>query len=136
MSRLGLPVPPAFVLQTTLCGPVNRQEPAALASVERGLREGIERLELATGRRFGDGRMPLLVSVRSGAAHSMPGMMSTILDVGLNNRSVRGLIGLTVNPRPAWDSYRRFVQMYCEVVEGVPATAFEARLADLIRSED
>ena len=136
MSRLGLPVPPAFVLPTTLCGPANRQEPAALASIERGLRKGIEWLEKATGRRLGDTRMPLLVSVRSGAAHSMPGMMSTILDAGLNNRSMRGLIGLTGNPRLAWDSYRRFVQMYCEVVEGVPATAFEARLADLIRSED
>ena len=136
MSRLGLPVPPAFVLRTTLCGPVNGQEPAALASLDRGLQEGIERLEKATGRRLGGARMPLLVSVRSGAAHSMPGMMSTILDAGLNNRSMRGLIGLTGNPRLAWDSYRRFVQMYCEVVEGVPATAFEARLADLIRSED
>jgi pyruvate, orthophosphate dikinase len=136
MSRLGLPVPPAFVLPTTLCGPANRQDPATLASVECGLREGIERLEEATGRRLGDARMPLLVSVRSGAAHSMPGMMSTILDAGLNSRSVRGLIGMTGNPRLAWDSYRRFVQMYCEVVEGVPATAFEARLADLIRSED
>ena len=136
MSRLGLPLPPAFVLPTTLCGPANRQEPAALASIERGLREGIQRLEEATGRRLGDARLPLLVSVRSGAAHSMPGMMSTILDAGLNSRSVRGLIGLTGNPRLAWDSYRRFVQMYCEVVEGVPATAFEARLADLIRSED
>ena len=136
MSRLGLPVPPAFVLPTTLCGPANRQEPAALASIERGLRKGIEWLEKATGRRLGDTRMPLLVSVRSGAAHSMPGMMSTILDAGLNDRSVHGLIGLTGNPRLAWDSYRRFVQMYSEVVEGVPATAFEARLAELIRSED
>ena len=136
MSRLGLPVPPAFVLRTTLCGPVNGQEPAALASLDRGLQEGIERLEKATGRRLGGARMPLLVSVRSGAAHSMPGMMSTILNAGLNNRSVHGLIGLTGNPRLAWDSYRRFVQMYSEVVDGLPANAFEARLADLIRSED
>lgn len=136
MSQLGLPVPPAFVLPATLCGAVNRRESAALASIERGLRTGIERLEEATGRRLGDARVPLLVSVRSGAAHSMPGMLSTILNVGLNNRTVRGLIGLTGNPRLAWDSYRRFVQMYSEVVEGVPATAFEARLAELIRSED
>lgn len=136
MSRLGLNVPPAFVLPTTLCEPVNRQEPSALAALDRGLRDGIARLEETTDRRLGDERSPLLVSVRSGAAQSMPGMMSTILDVGLNAASVRGLIGLTGNPRLAWDSYRRFIQMYSEVVEGVPADAFEARLAAMIRSED
>jgi len=80
--------------------------------------------------------MPLLVSVRSGAAQSMPGMLATILDVGLNAESVRGLIGLTGNPRLAWDSYRRFIQIYAEVVEGVPAAAFEACLAAMIRSEN
>lgn len=136
MSRLGLNVPPAFVLPTALCEPVNRQDPKALAALDRGLSDGIARLEETTGRRFGDERRPLLVSVRSGAAQSMPGMMSTILDVGLNEKSVRGLIGLTGNPRLAWDSYRRFIQMYSEVVDGVPAEAFEARLAAMIRSED
>jgi len=136
MSRLGLNVPPAFVLPTTLCEPVNRQDPKALAALDDGLRDGISRLEETADRRFGDERRPLFVSVRSGAAQSMPGMMETILDVGLNEKTVRGLIGLTGNPRLAWDSYRRFIQMYAEVVEGTPAEAFEARLAAMIRSED
>lgn len=135
MSRLGLTVPPAFVLPTTLCGPVNRDEPAALETLDEGLRQGIEWLEAVTGRRFGDARNPLLVSVRSGAAQSMPGMLSTILDVGLNADSVRGLIGLTGNPRLAWDSYRRFIQVYAEVVDGMPAAPFEARLEEAIRAE-
>ncbi len=100
--------------------------------LEEGLRDGIAQLEETTGRRLGDGRVPLLVSVRSGAAKSMPGMLATILDVGLNAESVRGLIGLTGNPRLAWDSYRRFVQNYSEVVDGVPSSVFETRLAAMI----
>lgn len=135
MGRLGLTVPPAFVLPTTQCGPVNRGEPAALETLDQGLRQGIQWLEEVTGRRFGDARNPLLVSVRSGAAQSMPGMLSTILDVGLNAESVRGLIALTGNPRLAWDSYRRFVQVYAEVVEDMPGTPFETRLEEMIRTE-
>ncbi|SME96663.1 pyruvate phosphate dikinase [Tistlia consotensis] len=136
MGRLGLPVPPAFVLPTALCAAVNSGEAGALAALDRGLAAGIARLEAATGRSFGDARAPLLVSVRSGAAQSMPGMLSTVLDVGLNAASLRGLIRLTGNPRLAWDSWRRFVQLYAEVVEGLPAAPFEARLAELIRAED
>ncbi len=135
MRRLGLNVPPAFVLPTTLCGPVNRGDPEALAALEQGLRAGVAGLEEATGRRLGDIRAPLLVSVRSGAAKSMPGMLATILDVGLNAESVRGLIGMTGNPRLAWDSYRRFIQNYAEIVGSAPSSIFEARLADLIRAE-
>lgn len=135
MSRLGLNVPPAFVLPTTLCAGVGRGEEATLAAMEHGLREGIAKLEHATGRRLGDARAPLLVSVRSGAAKSMPGMLSTILDVGLNGITVRGLLSLTGNPRLAWDSYRRFVQMYAEVVAGVPAAEFAAAIADMLRAE-
>lgn len=135
MKSLGLNVPPAFVLPTDLCAPINRGDRDARAALDQGLREGIARLESATGRRFGDSRAPLLVSVRSGAAKSMPGMLATILDVGLEPETVRGLIGLTGNPRLAWDSYRRFIQNYAETVEGVPAKLFEARLAHMIRSE-
>ncbi|RJF87488.1 pyruvate, phosphate dikinase [Oleomonas cavernae] len=135
MSRLGLNVPPAFVLPTGLCAAINRNETDALEALEQGLRDGIAPLEAATGRRFGDARAPLLVSVRSGAAQSMPGMLETILDVGLNAVSVRGLIASTGNPRLAWDSYRRFIQIYGEVVEGVPAAAFDAALAGMISSE-
>jgi pyruvate,orthophosphate dikinase len=135
MARLGLRVPPAFVLSTRLCGPVNRQEDEAVRTLERCLGDGIAYLEQATGRRFGDSRRPLLVSARSGAARSMPGMLETVLDVGLNAETVRGLIRLTGNPRLAWDCYRRFVQGFAEVVCGLPATPFEARLADMKRSE-
>jgi len=136
MSGLGLNVPPAFVMPTGLCAAINRDDPKALATLTGGLEEGIAKLEKTTGRRFGDPRAPLLVSVRSGAAQSMPGMLSTILDVGLNADSVQGLIGLTGNPRLAWDSYRRFIQIYAEVVLEVPAAAFEAALARMLQSED
>ncbi|HVO03849.1 MAG TPA: PEP/pyruvate-binding domain-containing protein [Candidatus Cybelea sp.] len=135
MCRLGLRVPPAFVLPTALCIPVNRGDAEALRAMEQGLMAGIARLEQATGRGFGDGRMPLLVSVRSGGAQSMPGMLSTILDVGLNAATVQGLIGYTGNPRLAWDSYRRFIQIYAEVVHDAPAAPFEAALGRILRSE-
>jgi pyruvate, orthophosphate dikinase len=136
MGRLGLPVPPAFVLPTALCAPLHRKDRQALAALGQGLNDGIARLEQATGRRFGDVRAPLLVSVRSGAAQSMPGMLATVLDVGLNEDSVHGLIGLTGNPRLAWDSYRRFIQNFAEVVDGVAATPFDACLAAMVRSEN
>src|SRR3974390_1743918 len=102
MSRLGLPVPPAFVMPTSLCNGVNRKDGAALHALKSGVRRGVARLGAVTGRRFGDSRLPLFVSVRSGAARSMPGMLDTILDVGMNADSVRGLIGLSGNPRLAW----------------------------------
>jgi pyruvate,orthophosphate dikinase len=136
MSRLGLPVPPAFVMPTSLCNGVNQKEGAARHALKSGLRLGIARLETATGRRFGDSRSPLFVSVRSGAAMSMPGMLDTILDVGMNNETVQGLVRLTGNPRLAWDSYRRFVQSYSEVVGGVPGADFERPLAAMLRAED
>ena len=94
------------------------------------LAEGIARLEAATGLGFGATRRPLLVSVRSGAAVSMPGMMETVLDVGLNSETVEGLIRLTGNPRLAWDSYRRLVQGYAEVVANLPTAPFDALVAD------
>lgn len=135
MSRLGLAVPPAFVLPTMLCSAVNRGEPAALEALDLNLREGMARLEAATGRRFGGPRMPLLVSVRSGAAQSMPGMLASILNVGLTGESVRGLIGLTGNPQLAWDSYRRFIRAYAEVVSDAPTAPFVERLAEMVGSE-
>jgi pyruvate,orthophosphate dikinase len=136
MSRLGLPVPPAFVMPTSLCNGVNRKDEAALQALKSGLRLGIARLEAATGRRFGDSRAPLLVSVRSGAARSMPGMLDTILDVGMNNDTVQGLIRVTGNPRLAWDSYRRFMQSYSEVVSGVSSVEFERPLNAMLAGED
>src|ERR1700728_155879 len=115
MAQIGLPVPPAFVLPTTWRRrPLPESEPALRAT----LSEGIARLEAATGFFFGGARRPLLLSVRSGGAISMPGMMETVLDVGLNSETVAGLVRMTGNPRLAWDSYRRFVQGYAEVVAG------------------
>src|SRR5947199_7941484 len=100
-----------------------------------GLPEGVEQhidlLGRRTGKRFGDPGQPLLVSVRSGAAVSMPGMMDTILNLGLNDDAVEGLAASTGNPRFAYDSYRRLIQMYGEVVEGVDPHRFEQALADL-----
>ncbi len=135
MAQLGLDVPPAFVLPTTLCAPANAMEKDALAAVQHGLDKGIAWLEEVTGRRFGDSRMPLLVSVRSGAAASMPGMLQTILNVGLNDETVRGLIRMSGNPRLAFDSFRRLVQGYAEVVAQVPAAGFERCLAEMMRRE-
>jgi pyruvate,orthophosphate dikinase len=135
MTTLGLRVPPAFVLPTTLCGPLNEGRTKAEEALARGLHGGIRRLEADTGRKFGDTRRPLLVSVRSGAARSMPGMLSTVLDVGLNPDTVRGLIRITGDPRMAWDSYRRFIQGYAEVVHGASAASFDAKLAEMLRTE-
>jgi pyruvate, orthophosphate dikinase len=135
MARLGLNVPPAFVLSTHLCEPINRGDIEAEHIFDRCLGDGISYLERATRRGFGDPRNPLLVSVRSGAARSMPGMLDTVLDVGLNVRTVRGLIRLTGNPRLAWDSYRRFVQGFAEVVWGISAAPFAARLDAVKRAE-
>src|SRR5881397_1449302 len=115
MANLGLPVPPGFTISAKLC--VSYVE---TASFPDGLREEVERhlkqLEQATGKKFGSPENPLLVSVRSGAAVSMPGMMETILNLGLNDQTVRGLLTGSGNPRFAYDSYRRFVMMYGDVV--------------------
>jgi pyruvate,orthophosphate dikinase len=124
MAAAGLPVPPAFVLPTSWCRH-RRGGVVDDAALQASLREGIGRLESATTLTFGSSRRPLLVSVRSGAAVSMPGMMETVLDVGLNAATVEGMIRLTGNPRLAWDSYRRLVQGYGEVVLGLPAAPFE-----------
>ncbi|HVI87434.1 MAG TPA: PEP/pyruvate-binding domain-containing protein [Dongiaceae bacterium] len=136
MNRLDLPVPPAFVLPTDLCQAINAGDEVALAALKEALGEGIARLEAVTGRRFGDRRKPLLVSVRSGAAKSMPGMLETILNVGLNAESLRGLIRFTGNPRLAWDSYRRFIQSYAEVVLDLSPAPFEAALAEMLNAEE
>ena len=122
MAQIGLPVPPAFVLPTAWC----RRSLTAHDPVMRDvLAKGIANLETATGLGFGATRRPLLVSVRSGAAVSMPGMMETVLDIGLNDETVEGLIRLTGNPRLAWDSYRRLVQSYAEVVANLPTAPFD-----------
>lgn len=135
MARLGLRVPPAFVLPTTLCGPLNAADASASASVARFLAEGMAWLEQTTGRHFGGSRRPLLVSVRSGAAVSMPGMLQTLLNVGLSPRSVHGLIGMSGNPRLGFDCYRRLIQGYGEVVEDLPGDEFEQIVAGFLHAE-
>jgi pyruvate,orthophosphate dikinase len=128
MTNLGVPVPPGFTIATEVCAAFyenNRKYPAGLESEVLSV---LRRLELTMGKRLGDSNDPLLVSVRSGAPVSMPGMMDTILNLGINDKSVRGLAAKTGNPRFAWDAYRRFIQMYGEVVMGVPYEDFEEAL--------
>jgi pyruvate,orthophosphate dikinase len=135
LSTLRLPVPPAFVLPTSLCAGVTAGEDAAMKALRKGLVAGIGWLEQTMKRRLGDTRAPLFVSVRSGAERSMPGMLDTILNVGMNGVSVHGLIRLTGNPRTAFDSWRRFIQGYVEVVGGVAPGGFSALVGEMVRAE-
>jgi pyruvate,orthophosphate dikinase len=132
MTRLGVPVPPGFTITTDACRAFMHE-----GGLPEGLDEEVDRhvaiLEGKTGKRFGDPEDPLLVSVRSGAAVSMPGMMDTILNLGLNDTAVRGLARTTGNERFARDSYRRLIQMYGEVVDGIDGHRFEQALGDLKR---
>jgi pyruvate,orthophosphate dikinase len=130
MTALGIPVPAGFTVTTDACRETMRtgEVPAQLWSE---VDEHVVMLQERTGKRFGDPADPLLVSVRSGAAISMPGMMDTILNLGLNDVAVEGLAAATGNPRFAFDSYRRLIQMYGEVVDGVEGHLFEEELAAL-----
>jgi pyruvate, orthophosphate dikinase len=136
MTQLGVPVPAGFTITTDAC----RAYMAAGGELPEGLGKEVDehlaKLEEKTGRRFGDPQDPLLVSVRSGAAVSMPGMMDTILNLGLNDDAVRGLAERTGNARFANDSYRRLIQMYGEVVEGIPGHLFEDSLSKLKSDRD
>ncbi|MDX2177659.1 MAG: PEP/pyruvate-binding domain-containing protein, partial [Candidatus Sumerlaeia bacterium] len=128
MSNLGLPVPPGFTITTEVCNAyykLGRRYPEGL---EAQVAAALEKLEAATGKTFGDPANPLLVSVRSGARASMPGMMDTVLNLGLNDETVAGLAALSGDARFAYDSYRRFIQMYSDVVLGVHHEAFESIL--------
>ena len=135
MAALGLPVPPAFVLPVRLCAAIANRDADAERELREGLQEGIGFLECLTGKRFGDRHRPLLVSVRSGAARSMPGMLDTVLDVGCTPAAVRGLVRSTGSPRLAWDCRRRFLEGYAETVLGLDPAPFAARLAGLVASE-
>ena len=135
MAALGLPVPPAFVLPVDLCAAIVDGDKDAARTLGNGLADGVAFLERATGRVFGDRRRPLLVSVRSGAARSMPGMLDTVLNVGCSRAAVRGLIRMTGNPRFAWDCRRRFIESFGDVVLGIDPGQFAARLARLLAAE-
>lgn len=127
MSALGLPVPAGFVLGTAWCNAIN-QNPKAAESLSAVLQSNIRSLEHQTGLGFGSHRRPLLVSVRSGAPVSMPGMMDTVLNVGLNEESLAGLLRLTGDHRLVWDSYSRFIIAFAEIVEGISQRPFEREL--------
>jgi pyruvate, orthophosphate dikinase len=131
MTALGVPVPAGFTITTDACRAFMAAGGDLPPGLEAEVAEHVRRLEEKTGKRFGDPSDPLLLSVRSGAAISMPGMMDTILNLGLNARSVHGLAGVTGNDRFARDSYRRLIQMYGEVVDGVEGERFEAELSAL-----
>ncbi len=131
MTQLGVPVPAGFTITTDACRAYTANGKQLPEGLEPEIEEHLRALEERTGKRFGDADDPLLVSVRSGAAVSMPGMMDTILNLGLGDEAVDGLAGRTGNRRFALDSYRRLIQMYGEVVEGIDAHRFEQAFADL-----
>jgi pyruvate,orthophosphate dikinase len=124
MTNAGLPVPPGFTIQTEACREYMRNRKTS-AEVDKQMDEALARLEKLQGQKLGGAENPLLVSVRSGAKFSMPGMMDTILNLGLNDKSVEGLAKRSNNPRFAYDSYRRLIQMFGSVVLDIPKHAFE-----------
>ena len=130
MSSLGLPVPPGFTVTTEACVHYFGNGQSYPAGLREQVESGLARVEALTGKRFGDPANPLLVSVRSGARASMPGMMDTVLNLGLNDATVEGLATLSGDRRFAFDSYRRFIQMYSNVVLGLEHAAFESVLDD------
>jgi len=129
LARLGLAVPEAFVLGTASCRAWFADPEAMRTTLRTLLRDALAGIEQSSGLGFGSPRRPLLVSVRSGAPVSMPGMMDTLLDIGLCDATLRGLLRLTGNPRLAWDSYRRLVQQFAEVVHQADPAPFRAALA-------
>ena len=133
MQRIGVPVPDGFTVTTEACVAAMNAEGAWPDGLWDAVLDRLAALEERTGRRLGNPERPLLVSVRSGAVFSMPGMMDTILNLGINDAAVRGLAAESGNPRFAWDSYRRFVQMFGEVVLGVPSDDYEHALSQLKR---
>jgi pyruvate,orthophosphate dikinase len=128
MTRIGLPVPAGFTISTEACDYFYKNGKKYPAELKKQVAEQVARLEKVTRKKLGDPKNPLLVSVRSGSARSMPGMMETILNLGLNDRSVQGLAQSTKNERFAYDAYRRFVQMYSTVVMELPKEDLEHRL--------
>ena len=131
MTNLGLPVPQGFTVTTEACTRYYDDGRKIADEIQKEIEENLVKLEAKTGKKFGDVANPLLVSVRSGARASMPGMMDTILNLGLNDQVVEGLAKLTNNPRFAYDSYRRFIQMFSDVVMGLEKSRFERIIDDM-----
>lgn len=130
MTKLGLPVPPGFIITTEVCSKYYENGKKLPAGLMDQVKVSMRKLEQITGKKFGNKDNPLLVSVRSGAPISMPGMMDTILNLGLNEDTVRGLAEQSNNPRFAWDAYRRFVQMFGKIVLGVDDDTFSKLLEE------
>jgi pyruvate,orthophosphate dikinase len=125
MTNLGVPVPPGFTISTEACTYYVAHQHTMPPELEKQVAENLAQVEALVGKKFGDPKKPFLVSVRSGARASMPGMMDTILNLGLNDATVEGLAKRSGDRRFAYDSYRRFIQMYSDVVLGVDHGVFE-----------
>src|SRR5574341_214745 len=125
MTRIGIPVPPGFTISTGVCRIYYENKKQIPDYIIKSIDENLVKLEKITGKKFGESEDPLLVSVRSGSKFSMPGMMDTVLNLGLNDKSVIGLTEKTGNPRFVWDAYRRFIQMFSDIVLKVDKEEFE-----------
>ncbi len=131
MSKAGVPVPPGFTISTQVCNLFFKNGNKVPASIQKEMEQQLRKLEKAMGQKLGDFENPLLVSVRSGAKFSMPGMMDTILNLGLNDRTTRVMAKKSGNPRFAYDCYRRFIQMFGAVVLDIEKDDFEDLLVAL-----
>ena len=137
MTRIGLPVPPGFTITTEVCTWFNEHGKTLPKEIDAQIDDAIKQIEKSLGKGFGSLANPLLFAVRSGARDSMPGMMDTILNLGLNDETVLGLVAVSANERFAYDCYRRFIQMYGDVVMGVQTRPgehhepFEAVISEL-----
>src|SRR6266852_916209 len=125
MSRAGVPVPPGFTISTDVCTIYFKNNNSVPEDINQEIEKHLKHLEKQVGKKLGDPENPLLLSVRSGAKFSMPGMMNTILNLGLNDETVEGMVRRTNNPRFAYDSYRRFIQMFGEVALEIEMEKFD-----------
>ncbi len=135
MTAIGLPVPQGFTISTEACTQYYEDGRKINDAIQAEIMENIEKMETITGKKFGDKENPLLVSVRSGARASMPGMMDTILNLGLNEKVVNVIAEKSNNPRWAWDCYRRFIQMFSDVVMEVGKKYFEKLIDEMKEKE-
>ena len=134
MVNIGVPVPPGFTITTKVCNYFSANKGKMPAGFDSQYKDAIEKMERAVGKKFGDSKNPLLVSVRSGAKFSMPGMMDTILNLGLNEKTVEALAGKSANRRFALDAYRRFIQMFSDIVLDIEKSSFE-EILDAVKKE-
>ena len=136
MTNIGLPVPQGFTISTEACEKYYQDNQTIDKALEEEIFDAINKLEQTSGKEFGNPNKPLLVSVRSGSRASMPGMMDTVLNLGINDEVCEGLAQITNNPRFAYDSYRRFIQMFADVVMGYPKASFERKLDEIKKSKN